>query len=367
MRRHTLSRALFSMRRVYIDAGANWGDTLDSYQHFASPLHRHANNWEIYAFDASPLLMPFLDATIRWRNREPNAQRPISCIPPVGSTEDMEHFIKPMNCTRNWMARANYCIGKKLEPIIAQLEANLTLMSEAVVQQRLDVAKSYPLPADAQSPRFTFIPSAVGGAAGAMGAAKISTYLFTKYSYLPSYLNLPSVRRITNETERRRRAIQLVREDYLATQSKRKHLAVRITDLVGWMQRSFTKSDYVVLKLDVEGAEHAILREMERRGAFELVDAFAWECHSTLTPKELKQLRAAKRPPNDPKFLEVCDPMGTPSILKRLKVNEVKITKSHGSQRNSSAYFAERVEQWRSDVSDPRCAELSRSVVGATG
>ena len=35
------------MRRVYIDAGANWGDTLDSYQHFASPLHRHANNWEI--------------------------------------------------------------------------------------------------------------------------------------------------------------------------------------------------------------------------------------------------------------------------------------------------------------------------------
>ena len=130
------------MRRVYIDAGANWGDTLDSYQHFASPLHRHANNWEIYAFDASPLLMPFLDATIRWRNREPNAQRPISCIPPVGSTEDMEHFIKPMNCARNWMARANYCIGKKLEPIIAQLEANLTLMSEAVVQQRLDVAKS---------------------------------------------------------------------------------------------------------------------------------------------------------------------------------------------------------------------------------
>ena len=66
-----------------------------------------------------------------------------------------------------------------------------------------------------------------------MGAAKISTYLFTKYSYLPSYLNLPSVRRITNETERRRRAIQLVREDYLATHSKRKHLAVRITDVLG--------------------------------------------------------------------------------------------------------------------------------------
>ena len=105
---------------------------------------------------------------------------------------------------------------------------------------------------------------------------------------------------------------------------------------------------------------------MERRGAFELVDAFAWECYSTLTPKELKQLRAAKRPPNDPKFLEVCDPMGTPSILKRLKVNEVKITKSHGSQGTRRPTLR-RGSSSMSDVSDPRCAELSRSVVALLG
>ena len=52
-------------RRIYLDLGANWGDTLTSYRTLASHEHRAANNWEIYSFEASPFIMPYVDALVR--------------------------------------------------------------------------------------------------------------------------------------------------------------------------------------------------------------------------------------------------------------------------------------------------------------
>jgi hypothetical protein len=50
-------------------------------------------------------------------------------------------------------------------------------------------------------------------------------------------------------------------------------------DFSSWMGSSFAPSDFVVLKLDVEGAEHAIIPKMIADGTLGLVDVLLWECH----------------------------------------------------------------------------------------
>ncbi|XP_078621341.1 uncharacterized protein LOC144887817 [Branchiostoma floridae x Branchiostoma japonicum] len=74
-------------------------------------------------------------------------------------------------------------------------------------------------------------------------------------------------------------------------------LGVRIVrptlDLSTWIQENTAPEDYVIFKLDVEGAEYDILEKMVREGTFEWIDKFYGEFHSFLTvpgwPKERKQ------------------------------------------------------------------------------
>jgi hypothetical protein len=51
-------------------------------------------------------------------------------------------------------------------------------------------------------------------------------------------------------------------------------------DFFDWLSRSVTAEDYVVLKMDVEGAEHMLLPIMIERNLTRLVDVLLWECHA---------------------------------------------------------------------------------------
>jgi FkbM family methyltransferase len=55
--------------------------------------------------------------------------------------------------------------------------------------------------------------------------------------------------------------------------------SVQQMDFPAWFNQSFTSRDYVVLKMDVEGAEHRILPQMIRDGSINNVDVLLWECH----------------------------------------------------------------------------------------
>ena len=62
-------------RRVYIDAGANWANTLRLYRdelHKLSrfPVKRSTSSqpWEIYAFEASPVIQPFVEDFVKHLN-----------------------------------------------------------------------------------------------------------------------------------------------------------------------------------------------------------------------------------------------------------------------------------------------------------
>ena len=51
-------------------------------------------------------------------------------------------------------------------------------------------------------------------------------------------------------------------------------------DVVQWLIDSFTVDDFVVLKMDVEGAEMEIVPKLLATNATRLVDVFLWECHA---------------------------------------------------------------------------------------
>ena len=64
-----------------------------------------------------------------------------------------------------------------------------------------------------------------------------------------------------------------------ARSSSTHHYTTRQVDLASWIKKSVSVGDFLFLKLDVEGAEHAVLRRMEQMGVHRLVDALALECH----------------------------------------------------------------------------------------
>lgn len=57
-------------------------------------------------------------------------------------------------------------------------------------------------------------------------------------------------------------------------------LYVNTVDIVSWLLKHFSASDYVIVKMDVEGAEFQIIPELIRRRADKIVDVLAWECHN---------------------------------------------------------------------------------------
>jgi FkbM family methyltransferase len=57
-------------------------------------------------------------------------------------------------------------------------------------------------------------------------------------------------------------------------------ITVRCIDFGAWVKRSFTKDDFVIVKLDIEGAEYAVLRKMIDDGSIELVDRLYVEFHA---------------------------------------------------------------------------------------
>ena len=65
---------------------------------------------------------------------------------------------------------------------------------------------------------------------------------------------------------------------------------IAIVNVVRWMIENFRESDYVVIKMDVEGAEHGILSGLLDRGKLGIIDILAYECHAARTSTACKDL-----------------------------------------------------------------------------
>lgn len=49
--------------------------------------------------------------------------------------------------------------------------------------------------------------------------------------------------------------------------------------LKDWIKESFSKEDYIILKLDIEGAEYEVMKDLDQSDAFKYIDLFFCEIH----------------------------------------------------------------------------------------
>tara|TARA_B100000282_G_C31657657_1_gene456017 strand:+ start:357 stop:980 length:624 start_codon:yes stop_codon:yes gene_type:complete len=54
---------------------------------------------------------------------------------------------------------------------------------------------------------------------------------------------------------------------------------VKCISLSDWIKNNFNKQDYIILKLDIEGAEYEVMKDLDQSGVFEYVDLFFCEIH----------------------------------------------------------------------------------------
>ena len=248
-------------RHVYLDLGTNWGDTLDLYRKgLADGAHANATNWEVYGFEAAPLLMPYVDQLVRWKNGVPGVERPVTCFPPAGSTKDRIRFSKLVGCWRTWAPKINFCLEHLFRSDLDRREPDHVLLNHTTVWQRLHEARERPVPTAAAA-RYTFVPAAVGGRTGTISFSRKRISAGAN-SRLTSGFRKGSMKHLA-----------------AGAGSSNATFDVQIVDVTSWLARNFHVDDYVLVKLDVEGAEHEIVERLEARGALSLIDVMAIECH----------------------------------------------------------------------------------------
>ena len=263
-------------RRVYIDLGVNWVNTV----HLFEQVDKSGAAYEVYGFEASPLIQPFAEDYFAWLNGD-IMHEPESCLPPSGSTEDLNKYASLYGCPQARQASENEqmreCMFGRLARSLRALRPNPRLNSSNLLRQRLDSARnSRCLSADGRN-HYTFIPAAAGGSA----AKWLSFYGPPHQLIRGGSFSDEIVGRIEGHTRKQGDSAYNFR--------------VRVVDVASWIARSFAVSDYVFLKIDIEGAEHEVLEQMIRDGTMPIVDVLSIECHPWVPGKDCNRLNSRIR------------------------------------------------------------------------
>ena len=172
-------------RRIYVDAGVNWGNTARLFESFddASSGSNKAS-WEVFGFEAAPLIQPWADAYFSWLDGSsgPPAE---TCLPKSGSTRILNLYATAHGCPRyprlstHLVERMLKCMETRLAPHLQALRPAPHLNSSSLVMTRLSAAcppkrcddgqARYQLPrggefgstsSASRHARYTFIPAA---------------------------------------------------------------------------------------------------------------------------------------------------------------------------------------------------------------
>ena len=81
-------------RRVFIDLGANWANTLRLYEDLMPAMA--GQPWEVYGFEASPFIQPCLEKFVAFLNGQ--GPRPPTIVPPSGSSLHLNEFAERYGC-----------------------------------------------------------------------------------------------------------------------------------------------------------------------------------------------------------------------------------------------------------------------------
>lgn len=264
-------------RNVYVDMGVNWCNTIRLFEDIEYDVNSKdiplpfSVPYDIYGFEASPLIQPFAEKYFEWLNGEIEDE-PVTCLPRSGSTAHLWKYSSIYGCSNSSSDnKMRNCMWKKLEKHLEELKADPSLNATTLIHKRLESASKRC--GTSNKNKYTFIPAAVGSS----GDGKWLDF------YGPPK--------------------QLIRGGSIpknfassSLQDSRYNFRVNVVNIPLWLERSFLRSDHVFLKMDVEGSEHGILQEMVERGTIHIVDVLSLECHSvkgTSCKKLMKKVQQA--------------------------------------------------------------------------
>jgi len=235
------AEATTAPRRVYVDLGANWANTLRLFEDLGEK--RFEKPWEVYAFEASPFIQPYLEKFVAWLNNE--GPEPPVTVPPSGSSDHLSLLAPRYGCPKVPMDAMRQCMFKVFKVPLSQLHPDPSLNSTALIQDRLNIAK---IPSTGQN-RFVSVPAAAGARSGMLELGVMT-------------------------------AEQMIRggahsEDVAGTAQT----SANVVDIPQWLAEHYTPADYVIVKMDVEGAEFQILEKLLSGPNACLIDVLAMECH----------------------------------------------------------------------------------------
>ena len=142
-------------------------------------------------------------------------------------------------------------------------------------------------------PKFTLIPGAVGV------DDTTTTFAVTRFGLLRGVGPVDSDSNHSGASAQRPRDERLLTskgapQAALLQGSKRHHSSslakkieepqrfqVNVVDFGTWFRNSFRADDYIVVKMDIEGMEFPVLRELEEFGVLCHINVFAWQCHES--------------------------------------------------------------------------------------
>ena len=248
-------------RMVYLDLGANWANTLrlhHSLKHWLNnsqaqmPRQRSAcwYDWEIYSFEPSPVMQPYLDAYATYLTGK--GTKPTLTVPPIGGSLQMLPYAKKFGCPSahdHTQYKSMYaCMNRVFADAYRKLQIDARLNDTLLLQARLDEA-SIPNFGVAGSrsrhgDRYTFLPAGVSDRAGSIDVSWPSG-LFLQTGPEAALGAPPPIARPSHIPE---------------------HMSAPMVDIPAWLKQHFKSTDIIVVKMDVEGAEHGILRKMAEDG-----------------------------------------------------------------------------------------------------
>ena len=252
-RKHKHSCAT-TRRLVYVDLGVNWANTLRLYKDLGPGLCSNATHWEVYGFEAVPLIQPYANHFVEFLNGQ--VPRPPWNLPLSGSSEELYRFAKRFGCTRFAPLDPAFknCMWKQLGEHLMALRPNERLQDPRLLADRLRTAASSNV--GASFPRYVFVPAAAGD------ESKSVNLTYTRIGLLHGG---GSVGYETSDDKDP--AWQLLLSQ------------VQQVDVATWLTRYFREDDLVVLKMDIEGAEHPLLKKLLANMGTCIIDVLAWQCH----------------------------------------------------------------------------------------
>jgi FkbM family methyltransferase len=246
-RRRRRAPSVCKPRNVYLDLGVNWCNTLELYRsvpEVARGDHHTDVPWDAVGFEAAPLIAPHAERCANALSA--GLPLPALPVPPSGSSNDLAILSKRAQY-RDWKKR----LGELVE--VPALSSNRSLVDARLAS----AARCDGVAGDWRGrDHFLLVPAAVSDRSGTLRL----------YASPEQMLRGGAMQ---NAGGRRRQRGQPEMRAFDAI----------VVDFVSWFHDAYRPEDFVVLKMDIEGAEREIVEGLISTGAMRNVDVILWECH----------------------------------------------------------------------------------------